>query len=85
MSMNPRLSKTLYTVGARDSPKILLKIRIFLAGSALCSRIVPITEVRAIKEKIIIANFTDTKSPQILSMMVFFSSDNIKTPLNMKP
>jgi hypothetical protein len=85
MSIKPRLSKTLYTAGARDSPKILLKINIFLAGSALCSRIVPTTEVMAIKEKIAIANLTDAKDPQILSMMVFFSSGNVKTPLNIKP
>jgi len=51
----------------------LPKINILLAGSALCSRIVPTTEVRAIKEKITIANLTDAKSPQILLMTVFFS------------
>jgi hypothetical protein len=51
---------------------------IFLAGSARCSSIVPIIAVRDIREKITIANFTEAKMPQILSVAVFCSSGNVK-------
>jgi hypothetical protein len=76
ISIKPSFSSTLYRVGAIDSPKSLASILIFLAGSARCSSIVPMIEVRDISEKITIANFIEEKRPQILSITVFRSSDN---------
>ena len=51
-----------------DSLKIRERTWRFFAGSALCSSMVPKIEVTAIRAKMIIANLTEAKKLQTLSI-----------------